>query len=139
MDNIIFRKIWQDGEIIELKITANSEYVTAHQRCYIQDTQLEIIANNIKSYTDNYNTACYLEFGKKEGNYTPAFSMLMEPANASGHVKIEVDIEVEDTNTRNHRCLFYITTELGLIHQLSSKLKFLLTAPIDAEVSLLNE
>lgn len=54
-----------------------------------------------------------MEFGKKEGNYTPAFSMCMSPADMSGHVKIEVDIEIADHDTRSHRCCFYVKSELG--------------------------
>jgi hypothetical protein len=31
MNNIIYEKIWEDGNLIELKITAESEYVNAFQ------------------------------------------------------------------------------------------------------------
>ena len=38
MDNIIFEKIWQDNELIELKISAKSEFVSASQCVYCRLT-----------------------------------------------------------------------------------------------------
>lgn len=136
MDNIIFEKIWHDDGLIELKISANSEFAMAYQSCYIQDKKLEEIAQAICDFIENYNDACYLEFGKKEGNYTPAFSMCMLPADISGHVKIEVDIEIADNNTRSHRCCFYVESELGLIEQLGKALKKLIIEPDGYKASL---
>lgn len=52
-----------------------------------------------------------MEFGKKEGNYTPAFSMCMLPADISEHVKIEVDIEIADNDVRSHRRCFYVKSD----------------------------
>lgn len=137
MDKITFEKIWQDGDIIELKISANSEFVSAYQSCYIQDTMLQKISKKIRSYVNNYHVPSYLEFGKKKGNYTPAFSMCLLPANSSGHMKIEVDIEIADNDLRAHRCCFYVESELGLVEQLGYALDNLLISPIGAQASLL--
>ena len=136
MDNIIFEKIWQDDNLIELKISASSEFATAYQSCYIQDERLDEIADRICGYAESYNEACYLEFGKKEGNYTPAFSMCILPADVFGHIKIEVDIEIADNDTRVHRCCFYVESELGLVERLGKNLKRLITEPEGCEVSL---
>lgn len=81
MNNIIFEKVYQDDSLIELKITAESEFVTAYQKCYIEDKELIKISERICDYVHDFNTDCYLEFGKKEGNYTPAFSMYILPTN----------------------------------------------------------
>lgn len=136
MDNLIFEKTWQDESLIELKISAESEFVSAFQSCYIQDSRLEEITDKICDFVENYNEACYLEFGKKEGNYTPAFSMCMLPADMSGHVKIEVDIEIADNDMRSHRCCFYVKSELGLIEQLGIALKELLKGQEGSKASL---
>lgn len=136
MDNLVFEKVWQDESLIELKISAKSEFVSAFQSCYIQDARLEEIADKICDFVENYNEACYLEFGKKEGNYTPAFSMCLLPADMSGHVKIEVDIEIADNDMRSHRCCFYVKSELGLIEQLGIALKELSKGQEGNKVSL---
>ncbi len=136
MDNIIFKKVWQDGNLIELKISINSEFVSAYQNCYIEDTMLKEISNKISNYVNNYNMPCYLEFGKKEDNYTPAFSMYMLPADASGHIKIEVDIEILDNDTRSHRCCFFVKSELGLIENLGISLNDIILGSEGVEASL---
>lgn len=136
MDNIIFEKIWQDNSFIELKISAKSEFASAYQSCYVQDKALEEIAVKICNFAENHDEACYLEFGKKEGNYTPAFSMCILPADLSGHIKIEVDIEIADNDTRSHRCCFYVNSELGLVERLGMNLKKLIIEQEGCEVSL---
>ena len=135
-DNLTFEKTYQNDTLIELKISASSEYASAYQHCYIQDIELKNIAEKICNYVDNYSEACYLEFGHKQGNYTPAFSMELLPADSFGHVKIEVDIEIDDNDSRSHRCCFYVNSELGLVGQLGKTLKELVAGPIGESVSL---
>lgn len=136
MDNIIFEKVWQDGNLIELKISANSEFVNAYQSCYIEDNMLTEISKKMCNYVENYNTKCYLEFGKKEGNYTPAFSMCILSADKLGHTKIEVDIEIADNETRSHRCCFFVNSELGLIEKFAKSINNLITSSEGIEISL---
>ena len=65
MDNIIFKKVWQDDNLIELEISASCEFASAYQSCYVEDKVLLEISNRIQKYIDNCNESCYLEFGKK--------------------------------------------------------------------------
>ena len=139
MDNLIIEKIWQEENCIELKIFAKCAFVKAYQMCYIQDEKLLEIAEKMLDYLKDYNEAVYLEFGKKTGNYTPAFSMCLLPADISGHVKIEVDLEIDDNNTRSHRCCYYINSELGLVEQFSKGLIELVKKPIGEKVELFYE
>ena len=62
--------------------------------------------------------------------------MWILPADITGHVKIEVDIEIADNDTRSHRCCFYVKSELGLIERLGMALKKLIIEPDGCEVSL---
>ncbi len=137
MDNIIIEKVWQDTNIIELKITANSEYVKAYQNCYVEDVLLEEAADKISKYMKDYNNSCYLEFGNKEGDYTPAFSINILPADTTGHVKIEVDLEIADNEKRAHRCCFYVTCELGQVERLGQSLKAIVLNDEGTSISLL--
>lgn len=135
-DNLSFEKIYQDDTLIELKISASSKFVSAYQNCYIQDTDLKKLAEKIAGYVSSHKESCYLEFGNKEGNYTSAFSMELLPADVHGHVKIEVDVEIDDNDTRSHRCCFYVNSELGLVELLGRSIKELAAAPIGYSVSL---
>lgn len=79
---------------------------------------------------------CYMEFGKKEGNYTPAFSMDIIEISTSGYVKIEVDMEIADNDSRKHRCCFYVKSELGLLEKFGKELKGLIEGSIGEQVIL---
>ena len=121
MDNIIFEKVWEDENFIEIKITAISKFSTSYQTCYIDESSLEHLTNKLNSYLNDYTKNSYIEFGEKKGNYTPAFSMGLMGADVSGHVKIEVDIEIDDVDDRSHRCKYFVESELGAIERFSQK------------------
>lgn len=94
----------------------------------LQNSKLQPTPSSLKK--------CYLEFGCKEGNYTPAFSMLLLPAEVNGHVVIELDFEIEDNPSRTHRACFYIESELGLIQKLGEHLQYLEEMSLDDAFSL---
>ncbi|MGL5869208.1 MAG: hypothetical protein ACRCYH_08970 [Clostridium chrysemydis] len=131
--------MWQDSGLIELKITAISEFVKAYQNCYIADEDLEEIAKKIKKYSKSYDYDCYVEFAKKKGNYTPAFSMKVLKADDLGKMKIEVDIEVEDIKDRSHRCCYYVEGDLGAIERLGKNLKNVIKGDIGYKISLYSD
>ena len=137
-DNIVMEKIWQESDLLELRITCGSEYITANQTCYIQSSALETIHGQIAEYVENPHQSRSVEFGDKHGNHTPAFSMDILEISASGHVKIEVDMEIEDNDTRKHRCLFYVKSELGMLERFGKRLKKLIHGDIGSQV-ILNE
>lgn len=136
MNNIIFEKVWQDDDLLELKILAESEFVTAYQKCYIQKIDLEEASTKIVKYSKEYDIDQYIEMGHKEGNFTPAFSMNLLKADMSGHLKIEVDVEIADTDNRSHRCRYFVESELGVIERLGINLMKLASADVGFKVSL---
>ena len=139
MNNLTFEKVWQENDLIELKITAVSKYVQAFQYCYIQRCDLLDIAKKIKCFISDYTNPLYLEFGKKEGNYTPSFAMCLFSEKTTGHIKVEVDVEIDDNFERKHRCKFYVYSELGLIEQLVEKIILVSSKEIGYIASLNND
>lgn len=136
MDNIKIIKNWEDDSLLELKVEASSKYISVNQLCYIQDTDLEEIGVKIKEFSYNFANSCYVEFGKKEGNFTPAFSLDFLPADTSGKIKIEVDMEIADNEERKHRCCFYVESEIGIVEQFGLKLIQMATQNTLEELSL---
>ena len=136
MDNIIFEKIWQDDYMIEIMVTATSEYVTAHQTFYIDEERLNEISQKIEQYINFLKEPCYIQTGEKSGNYTPAFSMTLSNIDMSGHIKIEVDIEISDIEDRSHRCLYYIKTDLGSLEIFGKKIERLCHSKVGSKVWL---
>lgn len=122
MDNIIISKLWQDDDLIELYVIAKSKYVTINQSCYISIEDIIKNSELIKKYVENSDNEMYIEFGNKKGNYTPAFSLKLFPMDSHGHLKIEADLEINDNNTRCHRCIFFIEAELGSIEHFAKEL-----------------
>lgn len=137
MDNIIIKKIWEDEGLIELRITAISEYVTAYQDCYIDVEKLSDISTEICSYSYNYNENCKVQFGEESEEYTPSFSMTILKADMNGRVKIEVNIYVDDSEN-NHMCCYYIKSELGCLQRFGEELKKLASVSIDDSIQLNN-
>lgn len=136
IDNIMMEKIWQDGDLLELNIECSAEYSTVNQSCYVQFSALNEICEQITKCVRRLQQNCYIEFGKKEGNYTPAFSMNILEISMSGHVKIEVDMEIADNDSRKHRCSFYVKSELGLLEEFGEKLRGLIEGNIGEQVKL---
>ena len=126
MDNVRIIKVWQDDEIMEIKVEAKSDLVSIHQNCYIQKSELWKASESMINYSFNYEEEKYIEFGQKDGNYTPTFSMCFLPADLTGHILIEMDMEINDNDTRKHRCLFYISSEMGCVELFGKKLKELI-------------
>ena len=122
MDNIIISKLWQDDDLIELDVIAKSKYVTINQSCYVSIEDIIRNSELIEKYVKNSYNEMYIEFGNKKGNYTPAFSLKLFPMDSRGHLIIEADLEIDDNNTRCHRCIFFIEAELGSIEHFAKEL-----------------
>lgn len=134
MDNLRFTIIWIDSNLVKLKIDACAQYVSVFQHCYVSADDLTVFSKRIIDYIDNPINECYLEFGKKNGNYTPAFSMMILPMNKNGHVTIEVDLEIDDNISRNHRCSFFINSELGCVERFGKRLNDFIFKGVGAEI-----
>ncbi|MBC1965413.1 hypothetical protein HCJ68_13640 [Listeria welshimeri] len=117
MSNLTISKNWEDNDLLEINVSAEAEFVKVNQLCYVQDIDLKEIGEKIVAYSFEPKEECYVEFGKKEGDFTPAFSLDFLKADNSGRVEIELDMEIDDNPDRKHRCKFYIYSELGLIEQ----------------------
>lgn len=120
-NNITFEKVWADDTLMEIKIIAISKFSISHQMCYIDENSIKKMIDKIRLYLADHSQNVYIEFGEKEGNYTPAFSFELKRADVRGHVKIEVDIEIDDIVDRSHRCKYFVESELGAIERFSQK------------------
>lgn len=136
MSNIKILKKWVDQNILELEVEARSEYVSVKQRCYIQDIDLVKNGLEVKAFSYEFNQGHYIEFGSKTGNFTSAFSLEFLPADNSGKIKIEVDMEIADNEERKHRCKFYVNSEIGLVHLFGKKLVELASETTLSEINL---
>ena len=136
-DELIFKKIYTDeNDLIELKISSVSNYVSIWQKCYIDKKELCECAQKIYMFSFQNSEECYIEFGRKTGNYTPSFSMKFFPHDNHGHITIELDFEINDNSKRIHRCSFYISSDIYSVENFGKALKKLSDCAIGSEVSL---
>lgn len=138
MDNIQVEKIWEDESLIELKITVSTKYAIVYQTYYTNSEELLNISQMIINYADNFTKGYYIKMGNKEGNYTPALSMNFLKADASGHTKIEMDIEIADVDDRSHRCMCFVNSELGAIEKFGMNLRKICDGDLGETITLLD-
>ena len=139
MDNIIIKKMWQDIDFLEIRIDVKTSFLSVYQDCYLSENEMRTNAMNILEYVSSPEKERYIEFGKKNGNYTPAFSIRLLPIDVFGHVKMEMDMEINDNDFRLHRCTFYLNTEIGLVEQFALKLESLVNENVGGVIELLSE
>ena len=51
-DNITFSKIWEDGDIIELKVVCSSSVATITSQIYVSDSLIDELICQIKQFLD---------------------------------------------------------------------------------------
>jgi len=136
MDNIIIEKVYEDSDLMEMKISIKSKFVVAHQYFYVQGWSLEEMANMIYEYTKDFNRSYYYESGEKEGRIAPVFSFEIFPTKSNGSLKIEVDLEINDNNSRKHRCSCYIDTNIGAVERFGKSLINLITGDVGSSIQL---
>lgn len=137
MDNIDIKVLWKEKDLIEILLHSKTEWVEIKQNCYISKKMLQ---TNIVSINEYFlcNKECYVEFGKMEGNYTPAFSIKFIPMTLDGHINIELNMEIPDDESRKHRCNFFVYTECGLLLEFVRKITDLFDYDVGQVISLNN-
>ena len=135
-NNIIMEKIWQEYNLIGMRITATSKYAKATQDCYVQETELNEIGEKMIAFAESYTDEQHMIFGERMTANTPGTGMKLLPADKCGRVQIEVDIEIDDNDKRVHKCCFFVWGELGLIENMGKQLKMLISSDIGEIASL---
>lgn len=115
-DNIIFSKIWQDNDVIELKVVCSSSVATVTSKIYVTDFLIDQLIYQIKQFLDG-NSEEGLWANENKGNASTAcLSLRFFRKDKLGHVGIEVFVELDDGGDyTEHNCCFYVSTEYGLL------------------------
>lgn len=62
--------------------------------------------------------------------------MELMKSDTRGHLKIEVDIEIDDIDDRSHRCKYFVNSELGAVERFGQKAMKLFDSPIGTTISM---
>ena len=137
MDNIIFTKIWQDNDVIELKAVCSSSVVTMTSKIYVSASLLDELSSRIKQFLDG-NSEDGLWANEEKGNASTAcLSLRFFKKDKLGHIIIEVFAEIDDGGDyAEHNCCFFVSTEYGLLMNFCENLVRLKKNPVGYEIQL---
>ena len=136
-DNIIFSKIWEDEDIIALKVVCFSSVVTITSQIYVSVSLIDELVCQIKQFLDG-NIEEGLWANEEKGNDTAAcVSLRFFNKDKLGHIIIEVFAELDDGGSfTEHNCCFFVGTEYGLLMDFSKRLLRLKDHPAGCEIWL---
>lgn len=121
---IRFEKIWEDGDLIELLVQVNSEYVAVKHRYYTSKVDLIELYEQLSAFLCGENCGFTWKSGDDGVGLCPSFVMTFSYADQKGHVKIEICMAIDDDCSfgRNHKCTFCVYSEIGLMDMFLKKI-----------------
>ncbi len=138
MDNLIFKKIWEDELLYEIRIKAITERITVFTDCYVNDETLVNMRNDIADFIINKQKEKIVAVGTF-GDDSVSLIAIKLNQNRSGHILLDIKMELNDDSEPKHFCNFYLRTETGMMERFIDSFKYLCESPVDTEISLLRE
>lgn len=141
MNNIIIEKIWNDSDItnnglFQIKLTCINEYININENFYLDKSISKKISDEIEKYIKT-NKEMYYEVNLKKG-CAEGFSIKIFPYNLTGHILIEMKMEINDNSEKLHHATFYIKTEIGLLENFGKKIKDISNLYVGESIELCN-
>ena len=137
MDTITFKKIWEDERCFELEIAAQSECVGAKTTCYADAETISRLAACCSRFPCVGKAPCRWECGRRGDGTTPYVSLEIVHYDRSGHVRIEIFMELDDGGPLSrHTCCFFVQTELGALNRFGSRLSALVQRGVGQTAAL---
>ena len=138
MDNISFERVWEDSDFFQIKVTAQSKLICANTRSYTTEELINELALHLETFPKTTNDRYLWENGAKGDGSTPCVILEFFCKNRSGHVGIEVYMEIDDGGARSkHNCCFFMEAEPGLLNKFGKSLRLLNNRGIGQKASLL--
>ena len=143
MDNIIFKKIWNDsGEIdsnsnflFEVKMTCMNKNIMVSEIYYMWNERAKKIAKAIKEIIKRQKEQI-IDFTEKKENTITGYLLKIAPPDAHGHVLIFVEMGIGNDCNKEHYSKFIVETELGLLEQFGNKIEKMAELSLDEEIAL---
>ena len=136
-DNIIFSKIWEDDDIIELKVVCSSSVVIIASQIYVSESLIDELIYQIRQFLNGNIEEGLWANGDKGNDSTPCVSLRFSNKDRLGHIIIEVFAELDDGGSfTKHNCCFFVGTEYGLLMNFCENLSCLKKCSVGYEVRL---
>lgn len=125
-DYIEAYKLWQDNDLIQLRIVCSSTSITATSKIYVSDSLIDDLIHQIQQFLSGKVDESFWANGDRGDHSIACVSLRFLHKDKLGHVLIEVFMELDDGGDYSkHNCCFYIKTEIGLLTTFCEKLPLL--------------
>lgn len=143
MDNIVFKKIWNDsGEIgsnsnflFEVKLTCTNKNIMVSENYYMWNDRAKEIAEAIRKVIKKQKEQI-VDFTEKKDSTITGYSLKILPPDVHGHILIFVEMGIGNDCKKEHYSKFIVETELGLLEQFGNKIEKMAELNLDEEIAL---
>ena len=136
-DNIIFTKMWQDNELMQLKVVCSSSVAITVSKIYVSDSLIDDLIIAIKQFLDGYVEESLWANEDRGNDSTACTAFRFLKKDKLGHIQIEVFVELDDGgNYTEHNCCFFVNTEYGLLMNFCESLVHLKKSSSECEIQL---
>jgi len=137
IDMLSIERIWEDDYYFQIEVVAQSKLISARVKSYTTEDRIEELASRLKTFPEHLDDKYIWENGGKGEGYTPFVSLEFWCKNKSGHINIEVYMEIDDgASYDKHNCCFFINTEPGLLNDFGKSLVRLTQKGIGKKITL---
>jgi len=137
VDNISIKRVWEDLDLFEIEVIAQSELICSRVKSYTTEESINELASLMSSFPQKTDDRCIWENGVRGDNSTPFVSLEFWCEDKLGHVIVEVYMEINDgASYSKHNCCFFVKTEIGLLNSFGRSLPLLNQGGIGKEIKL---
>lgn len=136
-DNITLKKLWQDDEVIQLRVMCSSSVAMAISEIYVSDSLIDKLIYQINQFLNGNVEEASWENESRGDTSTACVAFRFLKKDRLGHVFIETFMELDDGGKyTEHNSCFFVNTEYGLLMKFCESLTKLKTDYANYEVCL---
>jgi len=136
MDNLSIERVWEDNNMFEIEIIAQSKFICAKAKDYIQEKSINDLAATLETFPKNFNDKFLWEIGE----CTDCFSFIslnFYCEDKYGSIIIEIQMDINDgTPKSKHHCQLLIKTKVDLLNRFGKSLYILNESGIGKKITL---
>ena len=138
MDNLIFERVWQDGDLFEIEVTAQlGACPGADQDLLYEGGDFAALGGPWPPSRARRTTATCGENGDKGDAYPPYVSLRFYCKDRAGHIGVEVFMEIDDGGSLDrHHCCFELSAEAGMLNRFGRELRHVTEPVVGMRVEL---
>ena len=136
MDNFSIERVWEDEHMFEIEVVAQSKFIHAKAKIYIQTEGINDLALALEPFPKNLNEKYLWEVGECS-DVCSFVSLNFSCEDKCGHIIVEVQMDINDgTPQSKHNCHLFIKTEAGLLNRFGKSLSLLKERGIGKKITL---